>query len=370
MGRFEYIQKYMENGGSNAKKLVDCMVDYAKTSLNEATSTKKFDVVTKYTKVQKAEEINKLYLSEIERRSKRSLSDLDGNIEEYASFGDVAKMGAFLTTVLIDTIYPIYLNESGLARIAEFHQVGAGGVAKFTIKDSTLYNISKMGRRQKHTKVQEKKKNEVIIETDMYGLTTESTLPKIMMGDSMIADEIVRMALSINNGIYKMTLNAFINATNAITDSKYKLDSYTEGTFLEKVRNATAINGSSMTIVGDRVALKDLLPATSSLQILLTDAYNTNLGYMDVWNGYNVVAFDVVADDEADNGVLGLPTSKIYAIPNDGQKLVHVAIGTTRENTDGSYENNNLGILSTLAKEIGVKLATSRKVVRCDLATD
>lgn len=367
MARFEYIQKYMDSN-ADAKKLVTCIEDYAKHSFNEGAGKTVFSVDAKYSKAEKAQTIQDLYLSEVARRSGKTLGMVDGDVQTYASFDDVAKMGAFVTAILVDTVYPIYLNQSGLAMLSEFHQVGYAGVAEFEVKDSSLYTVSKMGRRQKHTKVQEKKKNNKVIKTDMYGLTTAVTLPQIMLGDAMIADEAIRMALSINHHIYKLVLNKFIDKAEAITDTNFKIDSYTEETFLTILRKGSAVNGSKMTIVGDAVALKDLLPASNSVRILLTDAYNTTLGYMDMWNTYDVVGFDVVADDSAVSGILGLPTNRIYGVPNDGTKLVHVAIGSTRTNTDEMYLNDNLAILSTLAKEIGVELATTRKVVRCNLA--
>lgn len=367
MAKFEYIQKYMESN-ADAKKLVTCIEDYAKETYNEGAGKAVFSVDSKYSKVEKAKTIQDLYLSEIARRSGKTLASCDGDVHTYANFDDVAKMGAFVTAILVDTVYPIYLNQSGLARLAEFHTVGYAGVAEFEVKDPAVYKVSKMGRRQKHTKVQEKKKTNKVIGTDLYGLTTAVTLPQIMLGDAMIADEAIKMALSMNHAIYKLVVNKFVDKAEAITDTNFKIDSYTEETFLQLLRRGSAVNGSKMTIVGDAVALKDLLPSTSKLEIMLTDAYNTSIGYMDVWNTYDVMGFDVVADDDASGGILGLPENRIYGLPNDGTKLIHVAIGSTRTNTDEMYANDNLAILSTLAKEIGVELATTRKVVRCNLA--
>ena len=367
MARFEYIQKYMATN-PDANKLVTCIEDYAKHTFNEGAGKNVFSVDTKYDKLTKANTIQELYASEIARRSGKTLAMVDGDVEAYANFDDVAKMGAFVTAILIDTISPIYLNQSGLARLAEFHPVGYAGVAEFEVKDPSLYAVSKMGRRQKHTKVQEKKKNNKVIGTDMYGVTTAVTLSQILLGDVMIADEAVKMALSMNHHIYKMVVTEFTTKANAITDANFKIDSFTEGTFLDILRKGSAVNGSPMTIVGDAVALKDLLPQSSAVRILLTDAYNTSLGYMDVWNTYNVIGFDVVADANADGGIVGFPTDKIYGLPNDGTKLIHVAVGSTKTVVDEMYANNNLAILSTLSKELGVELATSRKVVRCDLA--
>ena len=367
MARFEYIQKYMDSN-ADAKKLVACIEDYAKHSFNEGADKDVFTVDTKYSKVEKAQTIQDLYLSEIARRSGKTLAMVDGDVQAYASFDDVAKMGAFVTAILVDTVSPIYLNQMGLARLAEFHQLGYAGVAEFEVKDPSLYTVSKIGRRQKHTKVQEKKKNNKVIGTDMYGLTTAVTLPQIMLGDVMIADEAIKMALSMNHHIYKLVLAKFIAKAEAITDTNFKIDSYTEETFMTILRKGSAVNGSKMIVVGDAIALKDLLPASNSTRILLTDAYNTTLGYMDVWNTYDVIGFDVVADDTDASGILGLPTNRIYGLPNDGTKMIHIAIGSTRTNTDEMYANDNLAILSTLAKEIGVELATTRKAVRCNLA--
>jgi len=372
MARLKYIEQYMSDGGDNAKKLVACIEDYAKHSINDSLGKGKelFTVDTKYeSRLDKAKEINDVFLSEVARRSGISLAQVDGDVQTYAGLDMVAKMQAFVTSIMIDSVYPIYANLSGMAMLTEFHNVPYGGVAEFEMKDPTLYSVSKMGRRQKHTKVQEKKKNNKVIATEMYGLTTFSTLPQIMLGESFVADDAIKMALSVNNHIYKLVLNKFIDKAEAITDPNFKIDSYTEETFMDILRKGSAINGSKMNIVGDALALKDLLPASQYVRILLTDAYNTSLGYMDVWNTYNVIGFDVIADDTASTGILGLPTDRLYGIPNDGTKLIHVAIGSTRLTTDEMFDNDNLAILSTLAKEIGVELATTRKVVRCDLAS-
>lgn len=369
MARLEYIEKYMNTGGDNAKKLVKCIEDYAMHSINDASKSKTFNVDTKYdNRLDKAKEINEVFISEVARRSGVSLAQVDGDVETYAGLDIVAKMQAFVTSIMIDTVYPIYANISGMALLTEFHNIPYGGVVDFEVKDPTLYKVSKMGRRQKHTKVQEKQKNNKVISTEMYGLTTFSTLPQIMLGESMVADDAIKMALSINNHIYKLVLNKFIDKAEAITDPNFKIDSYTEETFMDVLRKGSAINGSRMTIVGDALALKDLLPASNLTRILLTDAYNTSLGYMDVWNTYDVIGFDVIADESASSGILGLPTNRLYGIPNDGTKLIHVAIGSTRITTDDMFDNDNLSVLSTLAKEIGVELATTRKVVRCNLA--
>ena len=156
------------------------------------------------------------------------------------------------------------------------------------------------------------------------------------------------------------------SATASITDTNLIVAGYTEDGLLEKLRLGSAKNGSKMLLVADAVPAKTLIPDSDKLQILLSDEYNTTLGYMQMWNTYNVMAFGVVEDE--DGTALGLPLKKIYGMPVDGTKLIHVAIGASGSNTDDYFDNNNLSSRSTLRRQIGVELATNKKVVRVDLA--
>lgn len=372
MKQFQNVINYSKTCDS-AKKLVEYAEDYAKTRANEMFNTK-YAVysVNKDNKPmgldEKAKALNEVYCSELERRSKYSLADFDNDVIAYSEFGAVAEMSAQLQKILVDAMTPILISATNLGLIAEFHYGGYGDVFEFELSDPLPYSVSKMGARQKHTKVQEKKRNNKTIATDMYGLTTMTTLPQILLGESMVAEDAYKMALSINKKIYTLVLKKFISATEAIVDTKFVQTNYDEKGLLQKLRNGSAYNGSQMLIVGDAVALKTLLPAESRVEILLSDEFNTNLGYMSVWNTYKTLGLDVVADPDESTGVLGLPTNRIYGIPVDGTKLVQVAIGATLTNTDGEWENNNLAILSTLRKEIGVELATNKKVVKCTLA--
>lgn len=130
---------------------------------------------------------------------------------------------------------------------------------------------------------------------------------------------------------------------------------------------ASAKNGAKVIMVGDAIALKDILPTEARTRILLQDEFNTSLGYMSQWNTYTVTAFDAVSDDAEEDGILGLPEDRVYGIPMNGSKFIHVAIGSTLANTDDEFDNNNLAILSTFRKELGVELATTGKVVKIEL---
>lgn len=372
MKQFKNVIKYSESH-ENAKKLVNIAEDYAKTRANEMFKTTFATYSTnKEGKPmgveEKAKQLNEVFCSELERRSKYSVADFDNDVIAYSEFSAVSEMSAQLQKILVDAMTPILISATNLGLIAEFHYGGYGDTFEFELTDPLPYSVSKMGARQKHTKTQEKKKQNKTIATEMYGLTTYTTLPQILLGESMIAEDAYKMALSINKKVYTLVLKKFISATESLSDTNYVQTNYDEKGLLQKLRNGSAYNGSQMLVIGDAVALKTLLPAESRVEILLSDDFNTNLGYMSVWNTYKVLGLDVVADPDETSGVLGLPTNRIYGIPVNGTKLVQVAIGATLTNTDGEFENNNLAILSTLRKEIGVELATNKKVVKCTLA--
>ncbi|MBQ0114135.1 MAG: hypothetical protein KBT03_13480 [Bacteroidales bacterium] len=362
--RFNTVAKFAQT--ENGNKLVTMMEDYASQYVSEKVEGVKLSYDTKYTMAEKAKKINDAYIAELARRSKYSREDFD-TVEDYANFGAVAQMGAQIQKAMLDAVTPILINATGLSMLAEFHYGGYGDVFEFEDKDNSVYEVSRMGRRQKHTKTQERKKNNKTISTEFYGLSTYSTLPQILLGDAMIAEDTMLMALSMNKKIYTLVLNKFVSAVNAITDTKMIMTGYTEKGFLQKLRYGSAKNGAKMAIVGDNVALKDILPADARTRILLQDEYNTTLGYMSSWNGYNALGFDVVADDDQASGVLGLPINRVYGLPVTGSKLIHVAIGTTMSNADDPMDNDNLVAINTFRKELGVELCTNLKVVRVDL---
>lgn len=363
MKRFDTVVKFATTADSN--KLVSSMEDYARHYMSSKYDVKGLSYeTTKYSLEEKANKINETFKSELAHRSKYSLEDFS-DVQEYASYGAVTQMAARIQKAMLDTVTPIVTDAMGLSTLANIHYGGYGDTFEFELVDNSIYEVSRMGRRQKHTKTQEKKASTKTIATDMYGITTITNLPEILVGDSMIAEDVMLKAISMVAKIYQLVIGEFTTVSEAMTDENLVLENFNETEFLKKLRLASARNGAKMVIVGDAVALKSVLPEEARTRILLGDEYNT-VGYMSVFNGYTVLGFNVVSD--GNDGVVGLPTDRVYALPVNGSKLIQVAIGYTASNTDEDYDNNNLAILSTLRKELGVSLATNKKIVKVKLA--
>ena len=359
---FDHVAKFAKESDAQGK-LVEAIKDYAMTELNEKANTK-FNVITEYSKAQKAQKIQEIFLSEVEKRSKYKASEMD--LEVYASLDIVNKMAVMLQKIMIDAVTPIFIDATGLAMLSEFHYGGYNDTFSFEVTDPTLFTVSKIGSREKHTNSQRKEKVNKAINTSFYGITTISTLPEYLTGEANVAEDTLKSAMSINRKIYSLVVKKFISATASITDTDLIVAGYTEDGLLEKLRAGSAKNGSKMLLVADAVPAKVILPDNTQTRVFLQDEYNTTLGYMSIWNTYNVMAFGVVEDE--DGTALGLPLKKIYGIPVDGTKLIHVAIGASGSNTDDYFDNDNLSSRSTLRRQIGVELATNKKVVRVDLA--
>ncbi len=370
MKRFSSVVAFACN--SENEKLVSMAEDVAKHKVNEMTETKKYSVIemsqsgSPLDLSSKYKQLDEMFVEQIKSRSGISVEDTYGDIGAYASTPTVVSMATVTQKVILDSMLPIFINATGLPMLAEMHYVEYGQPLEFTLKDNSLYTVSEMSRRSKHTKRQEKKERKITLTPSMYGLDTFTTLPKVLQGIDSVAEDTALMAMSVAKKIFTLVLKEFKTKTDAFTDATWVLGNYTEATLLSKVKNLDAYNGGKAVIVGDAVALKSILPDHASTRILLSDEFNTTLGYMSTWNGYPVVAFDRVRDDDEATGFLGLDEGKVYAITM-GSKLIQVGIGYTYVVTDDIRANYDLSADNTLAKEIAVQLITRGKVVKCTL---
>ncbi len=371
MKRFDNVTKFEQmNKDNEASKIVLMSEDFAKHKINEMFGNKysveKLDKEGKSVDlIAKGEKLQSVFMSELERRSGVKMADFGEDVISYSMQPTVKATYAVINKIMVDTMTPIFYDQTMLNLIATTHFGGYGDEFKFDFVDPSLYDVSKVGRGQKHLKTQTKKKTTKNILTDMYGLTSIASVSDVLMGRVNIAEESARQAMSIAHKIYAVAVKELKDQLELVNGTNLVLQNYSETNLLKALREGSARNGEKMTIVGDAVALKTLLPTSTWTKIDLSDPYNTTTGYMAVWNGYTVIAFDVVADGTS--GVVGLPTDRIYGL-SLGDKGIHIALGATLAVTDDMFANDDLTINTTLMKEIGVGVATTRKAVLCKLA--
>lgn len=359
MRNFNTVVEFSEND-TISKKLVDFMIDYAKQDLSEK-NVKKFSYSDKYTKEKKAEIINGFLLQDLERKSKFNLkSDFGGKIEDFATHSSVQSFAQNIQKVLLDAVYPYIFDNKLFNTIAEVHYAGFGDTFQIDLKNQSLYKVSKLGRRQNHALTQEKQDTSVSINTDRYAVTTISNLPKILLGESMLAEDIMTAGMSMLAKVYELVLLEFKEKTEAVTiPALFTEGAFSEKSFLEDLKVVKSYSGNTTPLLfGDTIALKTLLPENTNTRIDLQDMYNT-VGYLDMWNGHSVVGFDAVASNDGEYGILGLEQNRLYGIAPTGKKIIHVALGSTSVKLDDGSNSANQGVLNTVSQEIGVELVTN-----------
>lgn len=347
------------NTSEDAGDLVKAVKEYAKQDINERTKTAYFEYDKTGTKDVKEKVIQDLYFAEIQRRVGFGAEKFDGDIRSYANSTIVREFAQSLDRILLDAVMPLVYDNSALSLIAEFHMAGYGQSFKFDIEDPTLYSVSKLDRRMKHGMTQRKDKSTVVINTDSYAVSSITNLPEIMLGEVMVARELMRMAMSMQRKIYALTIGKFVEKMEAITAPALTLTNYDEKEVIKRLQTVSVYNNNKGILVGAPDALKVVLPASQNTRILLQDEFNTTLGYMSTFNNYDVLALPPVAADDGAYGLTGLPSNRLYIISPTARKLIHVALGATMTNTDGIYENANNSVISTLRQEIGVDIATN-----------
>lgn len=344
--------------------------DYARFIVGNDKNGIKAEVTT-LSEQERKEGINKQFQSLLFKYAGKPNSaegEFDRDYKIYASLDNVQKMAGMLISVATDAVTPIYANAMGLAMLAEFHYGGYNDSFNYEINDPSLFDVTRMGDRDKHTASQRKEKTNKPINTEFFGLTTITNLAEILSGESMVAEDIMKMALSMNVKLYTLVVEKFKEKTEAISDATLiGSGAFNEKSWMQKLKACSVANGSKCVILGDAIALKDVIPSTTALQILISDAYNTTLGYMDRFNTYQVVGFETTSN--YDRSAVGLAENRIYGFPmGTNTKLIQVAVGATMSFRDEDDKNEDLSARISFKRQLGVDLVTTQKVARWNLA--
>lgn len=315
-----------------------------------------------YSLEEKANAVNNAFVEEISKRSGYKLSDFD---DSYTRFGNNTTVKEFANSIvghMIDMVLPETLITSPLNMIADFKFVGFGDSLTFDIKNSKLYNVSKVGRRKKATLSQHLSNASVSMITENHAVTVITNLPAILSGRDSIAEHVMKAAKSIETEIFYEAYDAFAGAMEAGDfPTALKVTNFTEKEALSLAQKVTAWNGGNKAVfIGTAVALKSILPSSNNTRILLQDEYNTTVGHLREFNGYDVIELPQVADYTSDKYDLKLKDNRIYVVSPASAKIVHVGVeGETLSNTESGMDNKNFAQVSTIMKAWGVTVATN-----------
>ena len=342
-----------------SKDLYDAMKAF---SLNYNNERKGLSAFTDHSREEMAKCINKAFALEVAKQSGVELPNLENKTEvrRFAMNPMVRYFANQIQDVMIDMILPETLMTGSLRYFADIKNADLGDSIKFDIKSNSLFTVSKAGNRQRTTNQQKTFRTTVTMTGVNHEVTIGTTLFEMLTGQSFLAEEVMKVARSIETAMLFEAYDAFTTEANALTGS-LGVANYSEASLISLCETVTAYNqGRKAVILGTPVALKDVLPNNANYRYLLEDDY-VKLGHLQTFNGYDVLPMEQVANPyDATPYALKLDDTKIYVVSPASDKIVKIGVfGGTFSHQDNAYDNANKTIENTTEKSWEVAVVTN-----------
>ena len=342
-----------------SKDLYDAMKAF---SLNYNNERKGLVAFADHSREEMAKLINKAFALEVSRQSGVELPNLEDKTEirRFAANPMVRYFANQIHDVMIDMILPETLLTGSLRYFADMKNADLGDTIKFDIKSNALFTVSKAGNRQRTTNQQKTFRTTVTMTGVNHEITIGTTLFEMLTGQSYLAEEVMKVARSIETTMLFEAYDAFTTEMNGLTGN-LAVANYAEEDLITLCETITAYNqGRKAVIIGTPLALKAVLPTNDNYRYLLDDAY-VKLGHLAQFNGYDVLPMEQVANPySATPYALKLDDTKLYVVSPASDKIVKIGLfGGTFTHQDNSYDNANKTIENTTEKSWEVAIATN-----------
>lgn len=342
-----------------SKDLYDAMKAF---SLNYNNERKGLVAFSDHSREEMAKLINKAFALEVSRQSGVELPNLNDKTEvRRFSMNPMVKYFANqIQDVMIDMILPETLLTGSLRYFADMRNADLGDTIKFDIKSNSLFTVSKAGNRQRTTNQQKTFRTTVTMTGVNHEITIGTTLFEMLTGQSYLAEEVMKVARSIETAMLFEAYDAFTTEMNGLTGN-LAVANYSEASLISLCETVTAYNqGRKAVIIGTPLALKAVLPTNNNYRYLLDDNY-VKLGHLQTFNGYDVLPMEQVANPyNATPYSLKLDDTKIYVVSPASDKIVKIGLfGGTFSHQDNSYDNANKTIENTTEKSWEVAVVTN-----------
>jgi len=306
--------------------------------------------------------INKAFAIEVAKQSGMELPDLNNKTEvrRYAMNPMVRFFANQIQDVMIDMILPETLMTGSLKYFADMKFADLGDTIKFDIKSNSLFTVSKAGNRQRTTNQQKTFRTTVTMAGVNHEITVGTTLFEILTGQAYLAEEVMKVARSIETAMLFDAYDAFTTEMNGLTGN-LAVANYSEESLITLLEIVTAYNqGRKAVVIGTPLALKAVLPTNTNYRYLLDDEY-VKLGHLQTFNGYDVLPMEQVANPYDSTAYsLKLDDTKLYVVSPASDKIVKIGVfGGTFSHQDNSYDNANKTIENTTEKSWETAVVTN-----------
>ena len=307
------------------------------------------------------EKMLSFFSDEIERLSGKKQSDVN-DLATYCNFTDVKEAAFAVVSMLTDLVIPDTLIKD-IGMIAEIKSGAWGDSLKVDLKPRDLFVVSKGGRNRRTYDITRQYKGEKTIIPEVHGITVGISLYDVLRGAYSLAEFVAKATLSMETQMKYDIYDAFAKAMEALPNSvganQLRISGWSQDTAISLAQKIQAWNkGAKPIFLGTKLALSQILPASTNARILLGDEYVT-VGYLREFMGISTVELEQVADYTTEFAVK-LDDKKIYIICPGTDKMVKVFLeGSTLSNVEANYANANLQQTATLYKSYGVGAISS-----------
>lgn len=342
-----------------SKDLYDAMKAF---SLNYNNERKGLVAFSEHSREEMAKLINKAFALEVSRQSGVELPNLENKTEvrRFAMNPMVKYFANQIQDVMIDMVLPETLLTGSLKYFADMKYADLGDSIKFDIKSNSLFTVSKAGNRQRTVNQQKTFRTTVTMTGVNHEITIGTTLFEMLTGQSYLAEEIMKVARSIETSMLFEAYDAFTAEANSLTGN-LAVANYSEEDLITLCETITAYNqGRKAVVLGTPLALKAVLPTNDNYRYFLSDEY-VRMGHVAQFNGYDVLPMEQVANPySATPYALKLDDTKIYVVSPASDKIIKIGVfGGTFSHQDNAYDNANKTIESTTEKSWEVAVATN-----------
>lgn len=334
--------------------LCEAIKGFANEVVNERKGLKAF---TEHSREEMNILVNKAFAQEIAKQSGFSIEESADKteIKRYSMNPQVKYFANEIRDVMIDAVLPTLISESSLRYITDVKFADLGDTIKFDLDTDRLFTVSKAGNRQRKVPIQKTFRTSVTMTGDNHEIAVGTTLYEILTNQSYIADEVMRMALSIEHAMLTDGYDAFVSAVGTIP-SELTSAGYSEKAIVNICEKVTAYNGGRKAVImGTPTALKNILPTNANYRYLLDSEY-VKLGHLQTFNSYDVIPMENVADPfGATDYAMKFDDTKLYIISPAADKPIKLGVfGGTVTHTDAPYANANKSI-DTVSERLGTQ---------------
>lgn len=296
------------------------------------------------------------FTDEIIKMSGKNPSDFV-DLAVYCGFPDVKQAAFAVVGMIIDLIIPdVLVNDLGY--IAEIRSGAWGDSLQVTLQPRDLFIVSKGGRNRRTYDITRQYKGEKTLLAEPRGISVGLSLYDVLTGKASLAEFVSKAVLSIETQMKYDIYDAFASYMNALPntagDGQLRVAGYTQATAVALAQKVQAWNGGSRAVfLGTKLALSNILPASTNYRFMLGDEY-VKLGHLRDFFGFDCIELEQIADFTKEFAVK-LDDKKIYIVSPGVDKIVKVFIeGGTTSYTSEPYANANLQQEATLYKSYGV----------------